>query len=148
MDNKNAYPPFFKSIIIGLFAGVLATIVCLLFNAAYKSATNHTSAEMINVLSLIFIVNLIFLCIGILHFFLKKFKGGELIYIALFVLLTILCIWKASSAHPSANAVINSQFKNLLEGVIIINGIFAFALIPFLFHSKKFENKVIGKPEA
>jgi hypothetical protein len=38
---------------------------------------------------------------------------------------------------------LNSEFRQLLLGVVIIMGVSAVFLIPFLFHNKKFEEHVL-----
>jgi hypothetical protein len=148
MEKTKTSSPFFKSTLTGLFTGILATVICLFFNAEYRNITYFNPAEIINVSSLIFAVNLLFLCIGIFHFFLVKLvRSGEWIYIVVFVLLTLWCTWMAKDVHRAGDPLVNRQFIGLLDGTIWINGVCAAVIVPMLFHSKKFEDGVLGSPE-
>jgi hypothetical protein len=136
--------PFSKAILTGVFVGFVLSIVCLIYNLIYRGSTGFTPSIIINVSSLIFAVNLLFLVIGFIYYgFLKTFKKGDLIYIIVFVLLTIFFIWQAEGSHRSANNEITTQFRGLLAGIILILGIGASFLIPFLFRNKSFEENVL-----
>jgi drug/metabolite transporter (DMT)-like permease len=133
---------FSKAILTGLFAGIFATLACLFYNILFM-ANEKFSSDIINVSSLIFFVNLVFVVIGIIYYgFLKAFKKGDVIFIAVFALLTLFFIWKAESVHRFTDQILNTEFRHLLLGVTIIMGISAF-LIPYLFHNKKFEEHVL-----
>jgi hypothetical protein len=139
---------FSKSTLTGLFTGIIATVLCLFFNAEYRNLTYFNPADFINVSSLIFVVNLLFLCFGLLHFlFTRLFKAGERIYMVFSLVLTLGCIWIAKDVHRAADPIVNRGFKGLLDGVILINGLCSAGVVPLLFHSKKFEEEVLGKPE-
>lgn len=136
--------PFSKAILTGVFVGFSLSIVCLIFNLIYRDSTGFTPSIMINVSSLIFAINLLFLVLGVVYYgFLKTFKKGDLIYVIVFVLLTIFFIWEAEGSHRAADREITSQFRGLLVGIIVILGIGASFLIPFLFRSKSFEENVL-----
>ena len=98
----------------------------------------------INVASIIFGVNILFIVIGIIYYALiKAFRRGELLFILLFSLATIFLAWQAEGVSRSVNHEMTVQFRGLLLGVIVIMGIGASFLIPFLFHNKKFERNVL-----
>lgn len=144
MDYDFHQSPLSKAILTGLFAGFIATIVCLLYNLIFRNSTGFATAELINGTSLVFVINLVFLIIGTIYYgFIKTFKKGELIFIIVFVLLTIFLAWKAEGVHRSANQLLNIEFRQLLLGVVIISGVSAAFLIPFLFHNKTFEDHVL-----
>lgn len=136
--------PVSKSLLTGLFAGMFATIACLIYNLVYRDETSFQLSDIINVSSLIFVVNFVFLFFGIIYYYIRRtFKKGDVIFIFLFVLLTILGIWQAQHIHRSPDVLQNNEFKDLLDGIIIIMGISSAFLIPVLFHSKKFEEFVL-----
>jgi hypothetical protein len=135
--------PLSKAILTSVFIGFFATLVCLIYNIAFRESTGYKPADFINVSSLIFAVNLIFFIAGLLYFlFLRSFKKGDVIFEILFGLLTIFCAWKASYAHMENSRVLSSEFRELLIGVIIIMGI-GIELVPLFFHNKKFEDAVL-----
>jgi hypothetical protein len=57
-------------------------------------------------------------------------------------LLTIYCLWQGQRVHRSDDHLLNMEFHQLLLAMLIILGIGAIA-IPFLYHSKKFEEHVL-----
>jgi hypothetical protein len=144
MDYDFHQSPLSKALLTGLFAGFTATVFCLIYNLIYRESTAFSLSDIINVSSLIFAVNLVFLVIGAIYYgLIKSFRKGELIFIVVFALLTIFFAWKAEGVQRSANELLNSEFRQLLLGVVIIMGVSAVVLIPFLFHNKKFEEHVL-----
>jgi hypothetical protein len=127
----------------GVFVGIITTLVCLFYDAIYRESTRFSLGPIINVSTLIFVVNLIFLVISLIYYaFLKAFKR-DIIFTIVFALLTVFFIWRALGVHRTPDPHLNAEFKQLLLGVIIIMGIGASFLIPYLFHSKKFEEHVL-----
>ena len=142
MDWEYHQSPLSKAILTRVFIGFFATIVCLIYNIIFRESTGYTPADFINVSSLIFAVNLIFLLVGLLYFFfLKAFRKGDMVFEILFGLLIIFCAWRAAYAHM-INPTLTSEFRTLLIGVIIIMGV-GIELVPLLFHNKKFEDAVL-----
>lgn len=142
MNYEFQQSPLSKAILTSVFIGFFATLVCLVYNIIFRESTGYLPADFINVSSLIFAVNLIFLVVGLLYFFLVSvFKKGDAVFEILFGLLIIFCTWRAAHAHMQ-NATLTSEFRTLLIGVIIIMGI-GIELLPLLFHNKKFEDAVL-----
>lgn len=142
MDYEFHQSPFSKAVLTAVFVGFFATIVCLIYNIIFRESTGYQPADYINVSSLIFAINLIFLVIGILYFvFLRSFKKGDVVFEILFAVLTIFCAWRADQAHMQ-NPTLTSEFRTLLIGTIIIMGI-GTVLIPFFFRNKKFVDAVL-----
>ncbi|HRP31420.1 MAG TPA: hypothetical protein PKV73_05995 [Agriterribacter sp.] len=144
MKYENFQTPFTKSFLTGLFVGIVITLVCLTFNLVYRTETGFMPTAIINVASIIFGVITLFIVIGIIYYALTKaFRKGELLFIVLFSLLTIILAWQAEGVTRSVNQVMTMQFRGLLLGVILISGIGAAFLVPYLFHSKGFERNVL-----
>lgn len=141
--NNDQQSVFYRAMMTGLFVGIIDTVICLAYNIGYRNITGYTPSAMINVSSLIFAINLLLLVIGIFYFvFLRLFKKGDIIFIALFVSLTILLTWKAEGINLFPDSQVNSGFRGLLTGIILIVGLSA-SCLPFLFHSRKFEEHVL-----
>lgn len=144
MKYETFQTPFSKAFLTGLFVGIVSTFICLTYNLVYRTETGFMPTDIINVASIIFGVNILFIVIGIIYFALTKaFGKGELFFIILFSLLTVFLAWKAEGVNRSVSHEMTMQFRGLLLGVIIITGIGASFLIPFLFHSKSFEKNVL-----
>lgn len=144
MQYENFQTPFSKAFLTGLFVGIVSTFICLTYNLVYRTETGFMPTAIINVASIIFGVNILFIVIGIIYYALiKAFRRGELLFILLFSLATIFLAWQAEGVSRSVNHEMTVQFRGLLLGVIVIMGIGASFLIPFLFHNKKFERNVL-----
>ncbi|HTN05545.1 hypothetical protein [Agriterribacter sp.] len=144
MEYENFQTPFSKAFLTGLFVGIISTFICLTYNLVYRAETGFMPTDIINVASIIFGVNILFIVVGLIYFALTKASAkGELVFIILFSLLTVFLAWQAEGVNRSVNHEMTVQFRGLLLGVIIIMGIGASFLVPFLFHNKKFERNVL-----
>jgi len=134
---------FSGALLTGVFAGFAGTIICLAFNIIYRDDTGFLPSALINVSSLIFAVNILFVFIGLAYFVcLRYLPKGDAFFEAIFVLLTAFCLLGVAGVHRSDNAVVNHQFKGLLSGVIIILAVCTLAM-PVLYHNKSFREHVI-----
>ena len=135
---------FYRAFMTSVFTGIFVTLATMFFDLVFVEYMKYPLSAIINVSSLIFGVNLAFLVIGIVYYlFLQYFKKGDAFFIALFVLLTGLLVLKAWAVHRTDDVIVNNQFHYLLSGIIIITGVGAFVVIPYLFHNKKFEKHVL-----
>jgi hypothetical protein len=134
---------FYRALMTAVFVGIFTTILTLLYDWVFVKVLKFPLSVIINVASLIFFVNILFLVIGFVYYgFIRLFKKGDLLYIIAFIVLTIFFAWRAEEIHRTDDPTVNIQFRNLLAGIIIIMGIAAEA-IPLLFHNKKFEDTVL-----
>jgi len=143
-DDFTSSFPFIKALMTALFVGIADTILCLCYNLLFRdSSGGFLSSNIINVSSIIFGVNILFLVIGVLYFgFLQAAGKGEMAFSALFVVLTIIGVIAALHVHRSSDPAMNARFHGLLTGVVLIVGISA-AGIPLLYHSRKFGQHVL-----
>lgn len=125
---------FSKCLLSGLFAGIIATLINLLYDFVYRDITGFQLSEIINVPSIILASTLLLVIAGLIfyvfHHYLKK---GSNVYRIIFVLLTALCIYLSMHVQRSDDTVIANQFKWLLCGVILVLGAIASFYIPYLF---------------
>ena len=142
---KSTYlTPFSKAILTGLFAGIMATVLCLAYNIFYRDSTGFALSNYINVSSLIFAVNLLFFLIGVIYYgFLRLARSGEKIFVAVFLLLTVVLAYLGGNIHRSDIPLLNKEFHQLLLPMIIVMGLCAAIGIPFLYHNRKFEETVL-----
>ena len=133
-----------NAILTAVFAGIIATLLSFVYYLVFKDVTDFPYSSMINVSSLIFVINTIFLVIGFIYYmFLKISKRADLVFIICMCVLTALAVWGASGVHRADNGLINQEFHQLLIGLILIIGVTAFAGMPFLYHNKTFNRDVI-----
>ncbi|HEY2347570.1 MAG TPA: hypothetical protein VGH64_01080 [Puia sp.] len=137
MNNQSNHIPFAKTFLTALFAGIIATLLCLGFDIGFRMATYYGPSDFINVSSIIFIVNLLLLMAGVAYYALKTWsKRGDLIYTLLFLVVFAFCMWKTIGIHRFTDLKVNREFIELLGGIIIIIGI-ATLCIPYFYNHKK-----------
>lgn len=134
---------FTHTMLAGLFIGIIDTLICLAYNIGYRNYTGYTPSDVINVSSIIFAVNLVLLLTGMIYFlFIKVFGKRDYIYVVVSVLFTIALAWKTELIHRFTDTAVNTEFKGLLLGIVLILGVSAI-LLPFLSRSRFFDNYVI-----
>lgn len=145
MDQSYDFPKstFYQAMITGFFVGFFATVVCLIYNITYRGITGFPLSSLINVSSIIFLVNLLFPVIGIIYYgFLSAFKKADTAYIGAFAIVTALSVWGAEVVHRTDDQFINGEFRSLLLGIVLILGVSSL-IIPLLFRNKTFQEAVL-----
>jgi hypothetical protein len=135
--------PFSKATLTGVFVGIITTVVCIFYDVIFRQSTGFLLSDYINVSTLIFCTNLLFLVIGIIYFVFLRIKKGEIFFIVLFLALTAIFAFMADHAQRSPVPQLNAEFHRLLVPIVIIMGLAASIAIPYLFHNKKFEEHVL-----
>ena len=143
MEEEFRKPLLTKAILTAVFVGFVATLVCIFFNVIFVENTRFPLHTLINVSTLIFGVNTIFFAIGFFYYGFMQIKRGELFFIILFLLLTAFFVWRGEHFHRSDDPNLNVEFREQLTVIVLIIGLTAAVLLPVLFHSRKFEDKVI-----
>lgn len=136
--------PFVKALMTALFIGITDTVICLLYNVFYREGGHgFFSSDIVNVSSIIFGTNILFVLIGVLFFaFSRGAMKGEVVFSILFIALTIIGAIAASHVQRSEDPAMNARFHVLLVGIVLIIGISA-AGMPLLYHNKKFAEHVL-----
>ena len=139
MNSYDQHTSLSKSLMTGLFGGLVSTIICLFYNIIFRFSTNYPLSDIVNVSSIIFVINLIFLVIGLFYFFVNKISAsGKTIYLATMILLIIIVLWLIAGSQRSENPRYAHDFKGLMSGIVIVMSINAL-LIPVLINKKWFE---------
>ena len=123
-----------RSILAGLFAGIVATVVNLVFIFIYRRITAVYTFNLMDAFTTIFgSVILLLICGLFFYFFVHYLKRGINIYRIIVFLITAGIIYVALQYHSSPGYSITKEFRVLFIGTqIIIGGLAAF-LIPYLF---------------
>lgn len=144
MEKDFEKPVFYRSFMTCVFAGLAGTVLSMIYNLFFAEVLNFPLSSIVNVSTLIFAVNITFVVIGFLFYgFISSFRRGETVYMAVFLLLTAISIWKIQGVHRTNNDAINIQFRYLSSGIVIILGLLASVGVPFLFHNKQFDKYVL-----
>jgi hypothetical protein len=142
MDNIHS-TPLSKAFLTAVFAGLVTTLLCIVYDTFYRGSTGFSPSYIINVSTILFFVTPLFMVIGIIFFGFLRIKRGELLYIILIALITIIVAVMAGHVHRSEIPLVNTEFHQLLVPIVVIMGLAASLGIPFLFHNKKFEEHVL-----
>lgn len=139
MNSYDQHTSLSNSLMTGLFGGLVSTIICLFYNIIFRFSTNYPLSDIVNVSSIIFVINLIFLVIGLFYFFINKISAsGKTIYLVAMILLIIIVLWLIAGSQRSENPRYARDFKGLMSGIVIVMSINAL-LIPVLINKKWFE---------
>ena len=123
-----------KSIVAGLFAGIAATVLSMVYNLIYRYYTGYTPSMIINVNTIIFGLTLLITISGVLFYFMHWYlKKGTGLYRLLCLLLTGVLAFAVFQLEKSGSAEQSRQFRELILGIILITGICCMWLLPFLF---------------
>ncbi len=138
MNHDYDQTPFSKSVLAGVFAGILATCLILIYNFIYRGSTAFPLSEIINVSTVIFASIIILTIAGIIYyFFINNMKAGKTVYIILFSIITLLAAFASMQVHRSGVKILNYEFHQLLLGTVLILGLCAVVGIPLLYKSKQ-----------
>ena len=145
MQDEEFGTDFSKSIMTGLFLGICATLICLVYAITYRDITGFGNFFIFfNWPATIFGCNIILFTFGAVYYLFRKMgRFGEAGYIILFLLITLLVLWEGNMTKHTPDSLLSSGFSGLLTGYTIILGTCAFLGIPVLYHNQKFMKAVI-----
>ena len=133
MDYNYKQTNLSKAIFGGLFAGLIACAAAEIFNIIFRLSTGFSSATFINVETLIFAPVIFCVIAGILYFILTKFvKKGRLIYIVLFVLITVAGVVMGFMRHYTSSGPAFQKALVLHTGIVLIIGCTAAFVQPYV----------------
>ena len=125
---------FSKSLLAGVFTGITATTLSLLFNAFFRRFIGFSLSDIINVSTIIFALMIFVTIAGIIFYFFHHYiKKGKFVFQIAAVIITLLLIAGTMQIQRSVNPGLSSEFRELLWGIIGITGICTVFIIPFLF---------------
>ena len=140
-----------RGILAGLFVGILASAINLLFEYIYRSATSYQFAEYVNINSIIFFTIPTLVAAGIVYAVIMQYvKKGRWVYTILALALTAivaLFIPLGPNMLPNGEAMPASA-RGLTMGIEIITGLMgAFALPYFAEHPKIWSDTNVEQKE-
>ena len=134
MDYDYKTTEFSRSLMAGVFAGITACTLALIFNAFFRRYINFSLSAIINVSTIIFISILVVTIAGVVFYMFHHYlKQGTLIFRLAATLFTVLLIAGATQVQRSIDPVLSLDFKELLIGIICIVGLCTVVMIPMLY---------------
>jgi ABC-type Fe3+ transport system permease subunit len=131
MEKDFTYNRFSRTILAGLFVGLMATLVSLIYNLAFREATSFELTDLINVSTIIFSVPFVLLGACCVYYWLGKYRFGQVLYFVVMAVITVILIVLDYTIRRSPDAALTAEFHRLLLGVIIISGISSL-FIPYM----------------
>jgi uncharacterized membrane protein len=133
------YSPLAKGLLGGLFVGIAATVLNLLFDLVYRKMTGYEFAQYVNINSIIFFTIPTLIAAGIAYSVLVEYvKKGAMIYVIGCIVITVIFAFVplGPSMLPT-NQPMPTSARGLTLGIEIITGVLAaFALPYFAEHEK------------
>jgi hypothetical protein len=134
MNHDYEHTEFSKSLLAGVFAGITAIVLSLLFNAFFRGTIGFHLSALINVSTIIFALLIVVTLAGVgFYFFQHYLKNGGIVYQILSVVFTVLLLLGTSYVQRSPDPALAIEFRELLYGIIVITGLCVVFVIPFLF---------------
>jgi len=133
------YNTLSRGILGGLFVGILAAAVNLLFDYLYRKFTGYQISEYVNINSIIFFTIPTLVAAGIVYALFREYlKSGLLFYTILAIVLTVVVAFIPLGPNMLPNGQsMPASARGLTMGIEIITGIMgAFALPYFAEHEK------------
>ena len=141
MDYNYKQTPLSQAVFSGLFAGIIAALINLVYNYIVRDVTGFSPSSFINVSSIIFASVLLPVVAGVVFYFLNlwmKKRSAALLFTVVFTLLTTLVVVKGLFIQRSAIPTEIIDFRWLFTGVMLtIGGLITFC-IPYLYRKDYF----------
>jgi hypothetical protein len=134
---EDRYGPEYKetprAVLGSLFAGIIATVLSLIYNYFYRAITGYTFLGVFTVYTIILFCIVMCMAGGIIYFLLKKnIRSGRIIYMALFLVLTILGLFLHINFNVTVGEGGPSGVHGLTMGIDIITGCTIAFLVPYM----------------
>ncbi|QEC68713.1 hypothetical protein FRZ67_15890 [Panacibacter ginsenosidivorans] len=127
-----------RSILAGLFSGIVATITNLIFTVTYRSITQFYEFNAIDITTIVFgTILLSIACGAMFYFFVHYLNKGIMLYRIMVVIVTIAIVITGINLRHTIQDVIPYEFRVLVIGTQVIIGGLALFLIPYLFRHDK-----------
>src|SRR6187402_2189587 len=122
-----------RSVLGGLFSGLVATVSNIAFILIFKVITGYYDFGALDILTIVFGSILLSIACGIMfYFFVHNLKKGIPFYRVMVVLVTALIVYFGIAFRGTIEQNIANEFKVLVVGTQIIIGSLAAFLIPYL----------------
>lgn len=147
MENEfdKKYDMFTRCILVSLFVGISAVYINLFVDMGFRYITKYNPSSIINVSTIIMGCVILLMIYGVLYYgFRVWFKGvANPVFSLAMIVLTAFFAWKTLGIVRSPIHKETIEFRELLIGIMSINGILAAIFIPMLYSKEKLIRQII-----
>ena len=136
MKRPEHIPTFSKALLAGTLTGIIATMINVIYEVIFRSITNYEPAAWFNFFSITFASVLVLMLTGMFFYLFARsnsFKSYD-VAIAVIVIASV-CITAFLHSDKSQTAFYGNH--GLVAGFVILSGILALTLLPYLFRHPK-----------
>jgi drug/metabolite transporter (DMT)-like permease len=135
MNRDYEQTEFSKALLAGVFAGIAATVLSLIYNIVFRGVTGFPLSLLINVSTVIFCLLVVVTVAGLIFYLFHHYlKRGAMFFQIAAVLVTVLLVLGTMQVQRSNDLVLAREFRELLLGIVLITGVCTVFVIPFLFN--------------
>jgi FlaA1/EpsC-like NDP-sugar epimerase len=133
MEPPKKIPALSRSILAGVFTGIIATIAAIIYNVLYRSLTNYFSTQIVNFFSTVVSTIVVIMIISLAFYFVTKDaeKRSNVFSFSL-IALAVLAMAAVLFSAASGGFVFGGD-KGLIAGHIFIGAMLAAFLIPYFY---------------
>jgi hypothetical protein len=123
-----------RGVLSGLFAGIIATVINVIFVFVYRSVTAFYEFNGMDITVIIFGSILLSMTCGIIfYFFVHYLKKGIAFYRLIVLIVTVVIVYLGITLRRSIVGEVPDDFRVMVIGTqVVIGGLAAF-LVPYLF---------------
>lgn len=136
MQDPGQVSIFSKSLLAGALTGLVATIINIIYDVAFRGITKYYPAEEFNFFSITLASMIVLSLTGMLFFVFKKYFN-ELAFDVTLILIAIACVAITAFVGRYKNESIFYGNHGLIAGFVLISGILALTLMPYLYKHPK-----------
>ncbi len=123
-----------RSVLGGLFAGIIAALANLVFVFVYRAVAQFHQFTSVDVTVIVFGSLLLSIVCGIIfYWFIHYLKKGMMLYRVAVIVVTLVIIYVGIMLRGSVEGEVPADFRIIVIGTQVIIGSLAEFLIPYLF---------------
>jgi hypothetical protein len=136
MKEPEYFPAFSKAMLAGALTGIAATLINVIYDVVFRSITNYQPAAWFNFFSITLTTMIVLTLTGMFFYLFAKNNSFKSYDVAVAVIVVaVTCLTAFLHSDKSQAAFYGNH--GLVAGFVILNGILALTLLPYLFRHPK-----------
>ncbi len=136
MKEPEYFPAFSKALLAGALTGMAATLINVIYEVIFRSITNYEPAAWFNFFSITFATMIVLTLTGMFFYLFAKSNSFKTYDVAIaIIVIAVICTTAFLHSDKSQAAFYGNH--GLVAGFVILSGILALTLLPYLFRHPK-----------